>query len=227
MDLYSNDAKYHLWYLYAAIGLYLALPLFRVFVRHAKRQEILYVILVSFGISAVATTVDKIYGIKAPVGFEYFLGYGSFLLLGYYMAKFEIKYSRLIYLMGALAIFVTIIGTWYVSSLQNDLNQVFYEYLSFTTPIAAGALFLYMKNHDSNKVSNVIAKLSKYSFGIYLIHPIFIDLLRSEELESLFNFSVNQLPTLLNILLTLVLATIFSILIAKLLSRIPVLKKLV
>ena len=225
----QGDIKYHLWYLYAILGLYIALPLFRVFVKHADKLFIKYFIILSFIISSISTLLWYLYQIRLMNGFEYFLGYGSYFLLGFYLANYTItnKKEKIIYLFGGLGLIGTIIGTWYVSLQQGSLNQVFYQYLTITTPFVAMAVFLLVKKYGDKKSSNIMSLISKYSFGIYLVHPIFLDIYRGKEFVALTNVSMQNTPAIIYIIFVFIITIVSSLIFSMLLKRIPIFKHLV
>ncbi|RPF54171.1 acyltransferase [Aquisalibacillus elongatus] len=224
VNLFENDTKYHLWYLYAIIGLYLALPLFKSVIKLVDKRDLYLFVLISFTISAIVTAISKIYGLQVASGFEYMLGYGSYLLLGYILANkdFNLRQEYLVYGISFVALLTTMIGTWYFSLIQDGVVEVFYDYLSLTTPIIAMGVFLAVKRFGNKKPSPIIKLLAKYSFGIYLIHPIFIDLF-----DRLFSDTmVEQLPVIYMIIVV-GLTALLSLVSTLLFKKIPLIKRIV
>lgn len=65
------------------------------------------------------------------------------------------------------------IGTNILNQHTKKLDTFFYNYVFVTTAIAAGALFLLLKESTKQgEVPRWISLVDKYSFGIYLSHII-------------------------------------------------------
>ncbi|UYG93854.1 acyltransferase [Cytobacillus firmus] len=224
---FEGSIKYHLWYLYTILGLYLAMPLFKALV-HSKKTDIRYIIAISFLISAIFTTIAFLFNLKPAGGFELFLGYGSYFLLGYYAANTAIskKISLFIYSAGIISLLATILGTWLVSSRQDSLNQVFYEYLSITTPFVAIAIFLFLKQFGNKTCGTITSLTAKYSFGIYLVHPIFLDIYRSKEFIAMTGISHNSTPVLFYLAFMLLAVYASSLLATMLMHKIPFIRRI-
>ncbi|MCM3585190.1 acyltransferase family protein [Mesobacillus maritimus] len=229
INLYQNDIKYHLWYLYAILGLYLVMPLFKTFIQQGKKTDILYFLFLSFAISAISTTLSYLFKFQLANGFEYFLGYGGYFILGYYLANTEVsrKTTNLFHLLGIAGLLLTILGTWLVSAQEGSLNQVFYEYLSITTPFVSISLFLFMKDFGNKPNSNLTSMIAKYSFGIYLTHPMVLDVFRGKEFIQLTGISHLTTHPIVYTAFMLIIVLFISLLLTLIISRIPVLRKFV
>jgi surface polysaccharide O-acyltransferase-like enzyme len=229
IDLFQGSIKYHLWYLYVILGLYLCMPLFKTFIQHGKKTEIRYFIFLSFFISAISITLSSLFKIRIAGGFEYLIGYGGYFLLGYYLANNDLSKGALkvLHSLGAAGLLLTTGGTWLFSMEKGTLNQVFYEYLSFTTPFVAISVFLLVKEKANKDTSRLTEITAKYSFGIYLIHPIILDLLRGREfiqLTGLSHLTVHPIPYIVFMLSATFSA---SLLLSVILHKTPFLKRFV
>lgn len=139
----------HLWYLYAAIALYLFTPLLYIFCEHAGRRVFLYALTLSFLMGSVVVIllrsgcfplltviVDRA---KLPCT----LGFLFLFLLGGYLRRYGIPsavHRRVLYLLGLAGVAVTVLCTWTLPAwgLPQDLL------LSFFAPnvlVASAAFF--------------------------------------------------------------------------------------
>ncbi|MGM0902862.1 MAG: acyltransferase [Bacillota bacterium] len=227
INLYQNDVKYHLWYLYTLLGLYLAMPIFKTFIQHGRKSDLLYFILLDYVISATFEVLASLLDIRLGNGFGYFLGYGGYFLLGYYLANTSLnkRTTNLIHLLGSSALLVTIFGTWFFSAEQGSLNQVFYKYLSLTTPIVSASVFLLIKNFWNTENSRLTTVIADYSFGIYLIHPMILDVLQGEKFIQVTGISAVSIHPILYVVLMFIVVLAFSLLFTSILSKIPLIKK--
>lgn len=176
----------HLWYIYAIVTLYLLTPLLQVFSTHASKQEYLYALGTTFVLGSIViiairsrafplleTIIDQM---KVP----YTLGFVCLYLAGGFLGKFTVKNRNWFGGLFCLGSAVSVIGTLLLNRFteQKDL------FLSFFAPgaILSGiSLFvvvedLYKKHPiDSVAVQNRITDLSSCTFGIYLLHPLVIN----------------------------------------------------
>ncbi len=229
INLFNGTIKYHLWYLYTIIGLYLCMPLFKTLIQYGKKVDVRYFICLSFLTSAIFISLSSFLQIKLAGGFEYLLGFGSYFLLGHYLANTDIskRVAYFFYIMGGIALFVTIMGTWLFSLRDGTLNQGFYEYLSLTTPFVAISIFILFKHHGNNLCGRFTTYAAKYSFGVYLIHPIVLDIFRSKEFIQATDISELSTNPIIYIAIILSVVYIFSILLTMFLHRIPYINRLV
>jgi surface polysaccharide O-acyltransferase-like enzyme len=171
--------------------LYLFTPLLYVFCANATRREERYALGVTFllgsvvlillrsGCAAVlATVVDKV---KAP----YTLGFVCLYLLGDYLRKYDLcrRTRGLLYAAGLLGTAVTVLGTWKLPGygMPEDLL------LSFFAPnvmAASAAVFVLARQiwarHPirSARVRAWIHGLAGCTLGIYLLHPLLLQILQ-------------------------------------------------
>ncbi|WP_162990193.1 acyltransferase [Mesobacillus foraminis] len=229
IEVFQDSIKYHFWYLYVILGLYLCMPLFKMFIQNGRKEDIRYFLFLSFFISASTLTISSFFEINLAGGFEYLLGYGGYFLLGYYLANTTLarKKTSLIHILGAAALLITIVGTWLLSTRIGTLSQVFYEYLSFTTPFVAISIFLLVKDWGNKETSKATVLIANYSFGIYLIHPLILDIYRSKEFIQLTGISHTTTHPVLYVLIIFTIAFSTSLFLSYILCKFPATKKLV
>ncbi|MBO9355322.1 acyltransferase family protein [Bordetella petrii] len=162
---------YHLWYLYMIVGLYLFAPLVRaLYQRSQPAARRLWVV----GILGIAI-LDALYRQALGAGQGFFLTW--FLpYLGYFVAGRMIYDGELRVPRPALVLALSVLATaWGVSTLSEAgrLNLYFYDYFSITVPFMSLAAFQWIMNTPRVPPLSTLAPLT---FGVYLIHPLFLDL---------------------------------------------------
>lgn len=171
---------YHLWYLYAAIGLYLLTPALYPFVRSARQWEYRYALGFCFALGCVGVTLVRLGWLpilstildmsKLPT----VLGFVFLYLLGGYFRRFGMENRKFWLTAGVLSAVVSIIGS----------HTVYKEpLLSFFAPnvaLSGGACFvLYLTRKPiPERFRTILAEASGCTMGVYLLHPMVSKLLK-------------------------------------------------
>jgi surface polysaccharide O-acyltransferase-like enzyme len=187
-QLLGKGSKYHLWFLYQIIGLYLLAPFLKRITDHVRKRELFVLFLV---ILLVPTLFHFINGVQAAVTVAPFgalvEGYAGFFLYGYLLGTvtFPPWAKRLIYVAGIGGLLLGVFGNFLQSSPQ-VLCFRWNEGYSITHYLTSGALFLLIKEMFAEAkgplsawktwVLSIANPLSKRTFGIYLSHVLFIEI---------------------------------------------------
>ena len=178
------DTHYHLWFLYVVIGLYLITPILRAFVRGASRADFHYFFLLAFVICSLLPTLQALWPSQVAIPMAWLdkmeirlvLGYTGCYLAGYYLKAYTI--SRLaeftIYLLGVLGTVVTVV------SLHWGLRGALFQYYSPNVLLMAVAVFVLFRYvlgvSDERSRRQEVSGVARVSFGIFLVHVLFIQL---------------------------------------------------
>lgn len=181
---------YHLWFLYMILGLYISAPIIREISNKKQLTEYFLFLFVLFTLIAPLFN-----GIKYPlskINLSMFGGFVGYWLLGFYLNKYSIgkKTKIALYILAPLALCFTIIATAVLSYQSGEADGRWYEYLGLNVALMSCGVFVFFKEkvskiHFSQKAEKIILFLSKNSFGIYLVHAFFLDLLRYNGISSL------------------------------------------
>ena len=119
--------------------------------------------------------LDALYrrALDAPPGFflTWFLPYLGYFVAGRMIHAGELRIPRP-GLMLAASVAATALGVYLLSS-SRMLNTYFYDYFSLTVPFMSLAAFQLIV--DAPRLPQ-LARLAPLTFGVYLIHPVFLDL---------------------------------------------------
>lgn len=205
-------AYYHFWYIYILIGIYLLLPVLSVFLVHAEKVNVQY-FLVIWTIWLFAN-MHFFNNLLPDINLTYFSGYVGYVVLGYYLHQVYTK-DKTYKIIFALVVgyLITFIGTSISSATNNHLETVFYQYLDINVALMAAGFFLLFKYYITY-TNPFIVFISKYSFGIYFIHPMFIYFFNYFEV----NFSSIWF---LDIVIKTILVTLLSLGSIYLLNKLP------
>lgn len=198
----------HMWYIYEIIGIYLVMPVIHKFIQSGK-QNCLYLTSLLFVFSIMVPFVDewmKI-GFSVPLG-----GYLFFVCFGGAVARNA--FGRKIKFGIILTAFFAVV--WILLSDHN----VSFNYHSVPVCLIAAGIFLVAVDVDI-RPSRFMETLSMCTWGVYLIHPFFINV--AVKLLHIDLFS--QAPWFRLIGFWLVISCI-SFVVTYVLRKIPVIQKL-
>lgn len=217
---------YHLWYLYMILGLYLFTPYLRKIIRESTYKKLLFLCILLFALSLAKTAVDSYQSVDQISAIFSFVYYLPYFLAGYLIHKTKIKPNIWILLtLFALSFIATAIGFYF--SVTNDGlyvggNMYFHKNLSITIVIMSISLMFLLKRLSRPIISASISrKLALLSLGVYIIHPIFMERLRIIGIQAESYSPVFSIP-----IITIVVFFL-SLLAATIISKIPMIKKII
>lgn len=216
---------FHLYYLQILLVFYACLPIIRVYVKNADRKTRLYVLAVWFLLGVCLPffkqfyPLNQVYGIPAQYALPQTwaaMGYG---LLGWEMREAGFKRDKLplfiaMYFLGFAVVFG---GTVLFSARIGSLDQRFLEGLSPGVMLMAAGLFGSVSAAAKNE-SQLAARLVEPTFCIYIVHHFFIMILRT------LGFLPAGMPYVFSIPLLVIGTVLCSLVVWKILSRIPIVK---
>lgn len=176
---------YHLWFLFALVGLYLVTPILRRVVTDRHTAWYFVALAVLFAtvlplLTHVPLLGDAISAVLDTMKLQLVLGYSLYFVLGYLLSTLTLSRRSLSLLAigGILAVAVTATGTSFLSNRGDEPNALLYGYLTPNVVLSAIAVFCLVKAWGdrralSRRLSPVVTFLSTYAFGIYLVHPLF------------------------------------------------------
>ena len=213
---FRDGSSIHLWYIYMIIGLYLFIPIISKWVRNATEKELFYFL----GIWLVVMILDEpfIDKIKPEIDMRYFGGYLGYLVLGHY---FKIKTFKNQYWLALGSIVtglsITILGTFLGHYYTGQYISTFYEPLSPNILLIAVGLFMLFKNKDISFMPLVSLRdfISKYSYGIFLVHILVMSKLDD------FNIRWNFVNSMFGIPFTVLLCLFISAGIIFIVNKLP------
>lgn len=178
----------HLWYMFMIVGMYMMIPILRLFVKQKNKNYIIGIIVVSVIIQFICKLLDLTV-IESAVNFTGFIGkfhlepatgYIVYILAGWYLAHNKIgKKARIaLYITSAAAVIASIFAVQYCISDISSIRDYCYEALTLTAFLYGCALFVLIKSLcGSRKTNRGAAFMSDMSFGIYMIHILYCELL--------------------------------------------------
>lgn len=190
---------YHMYFMYAILGLTLITPILKKLIITASNFRIVLMIYSVFIIAFIVTTIK---GFFIPTihtfetTFTYFIPYISYYLAGYYYGKFltSIKSSKSIFWIYIFTLLTTILLNYgymrYIGwgqEYSSNPSTYFYFFEYFSPTVVVMTLTIYLLTINNSLVVSIgkyvplnwIKHLSGASFGVYLIHPMIINILNN------------------------------------------------
>ncbi|SDJ22276.1 Surface polysaccharide O-acyltransferase, integral membrane enzyme [Ferrimonas sediminum] len=212
---------YHLWFFYDFIPLYFVIPLLAPMLAAMGKERVRLVIA-----GWLLLTLMHWLKVETPLRQNIIL-YSGYLILGWYLFHNDNNNSRKWWILAGLtAMVVNVFGSWWFSELKQGYSSFFMGYKSLNTVAIAGMIFVLAQKWADNinvTTRQMISLVSKYSLGIYLIHPLLLIPVRQIGNGFYQWFGSNWLAIPALSLLTLICA----LLVTMVLARIPLLKRLV
>ena len=224
------NGHYHMCYLYMLIGLYLATPFFRAFVKKENKNLILFFLLLALVsqftrpiidiLSSRVTIFKEVSEFINKFYLQFFGGFAAYYLAGWYIVHIGIskRWARgVLYAAGAISL-----AAMLLLSQITGANGDAFSNMNFFVFLYAASTFLFLnrvKIHAGSKTKRILTAASRMTFGIYIIHPFFQEMLSKM-------FPYEKLP-ILYILVSFLVFVLLSLGVTFILSKLTLLKKTV
>lgn len=223
---------YHLWFLPQLILLYLISPILReAFQKKTITQYFLLLFVITGAL--LPTTFAYDYPYRTIVQSYYnrtdlvlMTGYVGYFVLGHYLHTHMTnplsrkKIAGLI-VIAAACMAIVILACSNDALIKDKPSVLLNNPLMLPQFISCGALFIVIKQipFKQGRLTALVAKLSIYTMGIYLLHPMVLNILAALQVSTLIIHPIVTIP-----LLTL-LVYLISLLITRILFFIPIVNK--
>lgn len=225
-------------FLFCLVGLYIITPVLNKIVE-SKRIAVYYLLLCfvfcfcepqvvsvvsDYQIPVVTTFVSGIDLTVSKMNLQFVMGMTGYYVLGYVLSHYQIKNRNYLYILGVIGGIITAGFTIAKSINIGTADFKWFNYLSVNVLCEAVALFVFAKYEMSKikvseKVRKTIIKISKYTFGIYLIHTFVLDIL----LPDVFGISAYSFSAIISIPIITMAVFIVSLIISFGVNHIPIL----
>lgn len=178
--------QYHLWYLYVTIGLYMVVPLLK---KITSEKRLCEYFLLLWMISCLLPNMLKVEPdffsladqlLSDQIRLSLSVGYVGYFVLGHYLCTYplSLKKRRLLYILGVCGLIYGVVGGEWYSVKTGEPSQLTCNNLNLNMAVYSAAVFVRFQQLESRegvrKIRAGVCCLSRYTFGIYLIHLLFI-----------------------------------------------------
>lgn len=233
LSILAGPVADHLWFLYVLIGLYLAVPLFWKWLEGDSDRLVMYFLALWFIFVPLKNIVSMLFAIEIGFNFPLAGEYAGYFLLGHWLGKRQIPPAWraaglfAFFLAASLAIY----GNYARSLAAARFDNFFDNYLGLLVFIEVAGLLVFLPGIEKRLhalptfAQNSLVNLGAASYGVYLVHMIFIEAFRRGYFG--FKMSATALHPLYGIPITILGVFLASLLFTLVLRAIPFLKKIV
>lgn len=233
-NIIFEPLKAPLWFMYAIIGLYLALPFTRILIKNmSEKLENYFMIMwfIFFGGMQVLIPVLSHFGITVALKYPIPIIQGTYYL-GYFMIgailykrvrNHSLKISRaFLYILPVVCLAIVFGMSWWWSIDHNKFYSRFLIYSSALMMTASISIYVLLLDFKARSAfsKRLLGTLSPLLFGVYLIHCIFLNL-AMKFMDILGCFSLWMVPVLT------IAIFVVSALVVWVLEKIPGIRQLV
>jgi surface polysaccharide O-acyltransferase-like enzyme len=227
----SKPTSFHLWYPFMLLGLYLATPILRIYVKNANKGNLQFFLVSWFIFACCAPVFERLFHWTVNIQPVIAIGYSGYFVLGYYLRKHvQNMPSPALIITGVIgAGAITAAVTNHLSAARGALDESAYDYLSPNVVILCICSFFALKrlasadwgNFNSAFVQRMVSMTSQASYGIYLIHILILVTLAELVPAAMHGHAAINMPLLA------IATLIASLAIVRVLQSIPILRALV
>ena len=215
---------FHAWYMEVIIGIYIFVPYLSRALRFIENQPLLIIAAVKFIYFFIVPTLNHFRASQLTNCLDLnFSGgiYWFYLIAGYSFKRFENHLKKIPKSLLMIMAVILTVATTQLQILANhrEIYHVWYDFCLL--PITSMLIFICFKDMSfSNPFHTLIIKVSECSFGIYLVHVLFVALiLKLKLLDFIFSAELKSIMMTLTVFL-------FSFISVMILKKIPYLGKI-
>ena len=219
--IFTGDTWSHMWYLYCLIGLYLLLPAYKKIAALSEEKDIRYLLIVYAVFLSILPQVEK-FGVRCGFYIHVSSIYPFWLFLGYYIHRWGLTRSRRFYsLLGAGATVLLALLTWVRTRWDIAAMDDLFGYSSILVIAQAAGVagwFFQARAEGFPRLKGLLTNIDGHSFGIYLIHMMFVRLFYKHLNYDPFMFGP---AWLLGVVLLVLVSFVLSYILDWLLKKLP------
>ena len=231
----EGPVYYHLWFIQMILGLYLATPILRIYIRHANRENLTYFLSIWLVSVAILPLTKRFLGFEVGIDVVVTTGYVGFFVLGHYLRDVTLTRRQIIPVL--LTVVAALLFTQYITyaltiRTEGGYDNFFVANDSLNLIVVAVGLFLFFKTVDYGALfqsvpllEKIVLWISSCSLGIYFVHVLIIEELASGHWG--FTLSVASFHPLLSIPSLALLTMVLSVLTTLVLKQIPLVRQIV
>jgi surface polysaccharide O-acyltransferase-like enzyme len=187
-EFIQGSIYYHLWFIYTVAGLYLTVPVFRVYAKNASRSNQVYLLSLWFVGTSAYPLIKYFTGVSIGVPIMVAGGFLGAFLLGNFLRDVPVGKKKLVlaWLICCVCAVFTACSTYFISVQKKAYNGLFEDFLSPNVILMAVCLFFIIKSVSFDRMKKDMPLLyktmtivSSTSFSIYLMQILVLEIFTS------------------------------------------------
>lgn len=223
-QLISGTPYYHMWFMYMILGIYIFTPFIRKLLHVLSERELLWLCVLLLSFSCLHTLANDLYFKTQELASNLFLSYLGYFLAGHLLGdRAKNKPEGELIILALASIAATAAGVYLLHQyFEPQAARYFYDLRSISVVPMSISIYLLLQSLGKPILpGRLVEKISSQSLGIYLIHPVFINII------GFLGFQAWILDPLGSILLISLLVLALSYLAVKLIQKIPYLRRVI
>ncbi|WP_022941807.1 acyltransferase [Psychromonas hadalis] len=217
----NDPTWYHLWFFYDFIPLYFVIP-FLIPLLKKLTPELTKLVVVTISVMFLM----KWFKVESFL-LENLILYTGYLILGWYLFNRDNREQLNYWLVaGITMLLLNFFGSWELAVKKGEYSSFFMGYKTLNTMIIGGMLFVVAQTYADRIKGNfraLISQFSKYSLGIYLLHPLLLIPVRKLD-NGFYDFFGSNWLAIPIITIVVLFVSLFC---TMLLVKIPLIKRIV
>jgi surface polysaccharide O-acyltransferase-like enzyme len=174
------------WFFTSLFLIYLSMPLFAAVDKEKRKTTYTYLVIVGFVLNILVPFVKSIFGwdINTPYSVTVVSGVMIWIPLGWLLHNCELKrwHKLCIYMVALVGFLLHVCGTYVLSMEAGEVVRTYKGYLNAPSVMYAVGVFVFFKDigtklmEKDNKLTKLITMLSRYTFSIYLLQFVLLDI---------------------------------------------------
>jgi surface polysaccharide O-acyltransferase-like enzyme len=229
----------HFWYIYALLPLYFIFPFFRKLVQNLTQKQLLTLICIFFVINSFIPSLNEAFSMFSNFKIYYY-SYGkagvylNYTLIGYYIHNYvkpqdkNLKTNCLMLFTALASVGGMTLLTYFVSGKKIDqtwLDITWPFVIFYSVAVMVLAKIRFETKPLGEKLANFISKLGVLSFSAYLVHMLALRTIQIYIPRPLMEDCDNPQAALL-LLIIFIVGVLASYLWAFIVSKLPLIKKI-
>lgn len=227
-EIFTGIPWHHLWFIYPLVGMYILVPILRVFTIHAKREHLLYFVVLYFIFGSLIPYLNGFYRLHISFTINALNSYVGYFISGYFFHKYNLKTGEkiVLYTLGAVSLLGTFIIPTMIALKSNGPVTHYFDRLAPHIMLSAFFVFVLIKNIVNKslqiqryKNNRYITLLANCGLGIYMVHDFFNILLGMLHLDT------STFPAIVSVPVYAIFIYMASFGVVLIIKKIPVLNK--
>ena len=177
------------WFFPTLFCIYLAIPLFAAVEKQKRKKVFTYLAVMGYILNALLPFINSNMKLELslPLNVSSVAGCTIFAVIGYLLYEYDMspKWRIFVYIAAVAAAVIHAVGTQVVSVEAGETLRTFKGYnnalgVAYSVGVFVLLKQIFLKVELSDKIKAVFKFISKYTFGIYLIHRFILDWFRMQ-----------------------------------------------